>query len=199
MRHRIAACIFAVVISSLCLNSAYAGSIVYEFETILELETGADTLNLDGAVMHYEAVIAEGTSWESTDFGWDRFTIESYLWSVSGGSAIDGVYPGSGSGEFQLFVWTVGFGTPTLPVPGFTNNGIYQVTTSNTPTGLVTPDDFGGLRQSSPNWSTEDGSEYDWIRNGHFSFASPSSVPVPSTLLLLTVGLFTVRRNHRRR
>ena len=184
---------FLLCLLTLASNSTWAGSIIYQFDTQLELESGLDVSGLDGAYMSFVAEIAEGTRYELDPItnSFPSFSGASYEWQISGGSTIDGSYAGGMSGTMDFVLW--GMNHDYFSVGSFVDLNIVHIGSGGRIGSLVSAADFKGLLteafspgRSLTTWSTDDGDVYDWTRNASFS---AFEVPLPSTLLLFLSSL----------
>lgn len=186
------------VLLLLGLSNAWAGSISYEFETVLELESGPDTTNLDGALVRFTAEIAEGTTYQLDPIYnlYPSYVFDSYAWSIAGGSTVDGIYTGTESATWTFVIVGVDY-DEFFDINPFNDLRIIHTGGSASIGSFVSATDFEPLlptpsptTSSLVTWSTLDGSSYNWSSNASYS---ATEVPLPSTLLLFITAIMAVQ------
>jgi hypothetical protein len=177
-------------------GALHAGPLYYEFSTILELESGTDTVGLDGAQLIFNAEIAEGTVFKLDIFGIGLTTYDaaSHEWNVIGSDLVDGTYVDP-DGATYGGSWWWGFNGYPFHFATFDNLALAHAPTVNPSIGdLVGPEHFGRfpsetLRPDLMVWATTDGSIYNWANNASFTLSGMGVVPLPGTVALLLGAL----------
>lgn len=178
---------------------AQAG-LIYNFNTILELDSGPDTGGLDGASMSFTAEIPDGTTYIREPFiGVPAIYNIDYEWIIAGSSSQDGHYSDS---QGAVFASSFGWFGPDAMLFEFANFSFMSVAIwhRSSPTamigGEVTIDDFGPINKyiGVKTWGTRDGSKYNWLPSAQFSVVDMASVPLPSTISLMFLALLMIRQ-----
>ncbi|MEZ5569689.1 MAG: hypothetical protein R3E54_15315 [Halioglobus sp.] len=176
------------------VNAVHADPLFYEFATVLTLESGTDTVGLEGAQVTFNAEIPQGTVFRSDDFGIGILLYDAApaKWGISGSSSVDGNYAlPNGATYAGSFWWDFG-GFPFNIAP-FENLVLAHAPSVNPGIGdIVGPEHFGRfpsdtLRPDLAVWRTTDGSIYNWADNARYSLSRV--VSIPTTLALMSVGL----------
>jgi len=176
------------------VTAVHAGPLFYEFSTLLALESGADTVGLEGAQMTFNVEIPQGTVFRLDDFGiglllYDAAPAE---WGISGSGSVDGTYAlPDGATYAGSFWWD--FGGFPFRIATFDNLVLAHAPSVNPGIGeIVGPEHFGRfpsntLRPDLAVWRTTDGSVYNWADNAQYSLGGV--VPLPTTLALFSLAL----------
>ena len=167
-------------------TSSVSASLVYQFDTILSVDSGADTDGLGGATVSFTASIPDGAVY-GNQFSYAAVESMSHQWVISGSGSVDGTYidPSSGAEWFGNFAGWYSAGLHFDDIAAFVGIAIYHFQAPVSIGDTVSPGDFLSLDGGSL-WDTEDGTLYDWYTNATFSV---SSVPEPTTLALMGLGL----------
>lgn len=190
--------VIAVMLSAV-VPVAHA-SLIYEFNTILELDSGPDTGGLNGASMSFMAEIPEGTAYIRDPYiGVPAIFNIAYEWVIEGSETQDGSYSDPEGATFaDSFGW---FGPQAVlfEFANFSSQSVaiwHQHSPSAMIGGAVTIESFGPIYNgvSIITWDTRDGSKYHWLPNAQFSVVDTTSVPLPSTITLMFLALLMIRQ-----